>query len=223
MKSDDTGGLLPPLPPANPEGLKTVTALLARFNGGADQQLGPLYDLVKVRLEILASQLLESHPAVKKAKGVDDIVQDLWLRLLPSLLACKPSDGRQFFRLAARAMRWLLADMVRRLGRAPRPLDADSGAHETMPRIFRERHLPSGAAPGPQTTCDRFETLWRLHQALGALPASEKELMNNSYYLGLSGPEIAKVMSLSEKKVDYQLHRARKHLLALMLQMEPVK
>jgi RNA polymerase sigma factor (sigma-70 family) len=223
MEFGVTKGLPPMLPSVGRKTLQSVTSLLDQINAGDGRQLGPLYALVRTRLTIMATKLLESYPIVKEAEGVDDIVQELWQRLSRALLHCKPSDSRKFFGLAGFKMHQLLTDMVRRLRRTRHSAVEDFDAYETKIRMFKARRLGARTTSrGPATTCERHEQICRLLQAVGRLSGDEREVLMNTYYLGLSAPAAAKVMGLSEKTVDRRLDSARKHLLVILEKMGPV-
>jgi RNA polymerase sigma-70 factor (ECF subfamily) len=65
---------------------------------------------------------------------------------------------------------------------------------------------------GPMEAAERQERRDAVREALQHLPESQREVLVLVFYHGLSGPEVAEVLGISEGTVKSRLHRARELL-----------
>lgn len=180
-------------PPSN----RTIE-LLRRVSEGDAHAQAELYEAVRAELRSVAGHLMREQPAGHTLQPTA-LVHEAWLRLLGSTEAAYHSRGH-FLGVAARAMRSILVDHVRRKraekrggGRASEPLDEAVAA------------LESASAD-----------LLDLSQALDELEADDPELarlVELRFFAGLSHAELAQAegVSLSTIERSWRLARARLH------------
>jgi RNA polymerase sigma factor (sigma-70 family) len=112
-------------------------------------------------------------------------------RLLKAMREVRPQNVRQFFGLANRHMRWELNDMARRL-------DEKSAAVEL--------HESAVAAPESSGSVINVRTR-RMLEAIESLPEEEREVFELLRIQGMSYPETAQVLGVSESTVHRRLNR----------------
>lgn len=160
-----------------------LTSIAARAQrhpaSSADQLLGRVYDELR---QLAAARLArESHAHTLQPTA---LVHEAWLRLGGDRQPTWDSE-RHFFGAAAEAMRRILIDRARRRNAARR------GAGST--------HVPlddieiGGAADDP-----RLLEIDEALQRLQAADSAKAELVRLRYYAGLSLPDAARVLGVSE-------------------------
>ncbi|MBS3743359.1 MAG: RNA polymerase sigma factor [Wenzhouxiangellaceae bacterium] len=115
-----------------------------------------------------------------------DAVQDGWIKVAGRLRAL--NDPRAFRGWIYHAVRWRVADLLRRADRRDRPLD--------------------GAEPAPPDAEDRDRRI-DLAAAIAGLPATERQALQLFYVSGLAIAEIGVVLEIPPGTVKSRLHRAR--------------
>ena len=106
--------------------------------------------------------------------------------------------------LAARHMRWELADLARRLDEQPHAVE-----------------LPEDLVPAPDSSASGLSpTARRILAAIDALPEEEREVVNLVRVQGLTHAEAAELLGVSAKTVQRRLHRG---LLSLTEQLPDLR
>jgi RNA polymerase sigma-70 factor (ECF subfamily) len=113
---------------------------------------------------------------------------------------------RQFFALANQHMRWQLNDLARRLDQQPA-----AGALPESGVAAPASSLGSGLSPDGR----------RMLGAIEGLPESEREVFDLVGIQGLTHPEAAAVVGVSEKTVQRRLNRARLLLAERLSDLRP--
>src|SRR5262249_17065342 len=149
------------------------------------------------RLRLLCANLLyRSYPRLTQPPvnlETDELLGCLVAALLTALHATRPAGVRQFFALACQHMRWQLNDLARR--RDDRP--AAGG-------------LPEAGGPAPPSTGSCLTPDGRrVLETIEGLPEDEREVFDLVGIQGLTHPEAAAVVGVSEKTVQRRLNRAR--------------
>jgi RNA polymerase sigma factor (TIGR02999 family) len=169
----------------------TITGVLARLRDGSDPgALDELFPLVYDELRLLARRQRRraGHAETLNTTG---LVHEVYLKLLGASRV--DASGRaHFFALAARAMRQVLTSYARmrrtaKRGHGQAPLTLDT-ASELL------------AAAGP----DHSGTLVALDEALTALAARserQSQVVECRFYAGMSIPETALALGISEATV----------------------
>ena len=165
-----------------------ITRLLHAWQGGSSVAEGELWPILYDELRKLARGVLR-----RQGRGARDqatsLVHKAYLRLLGSQVDW--GDRRHFFAVAARAMRFVLADEARR------QLSKKRGQGETLSLdgLFSEVADPLARRP---------EEVLAVHQALERLaeiqPRHEK-LVELRYFAGLSVKETAEVLAVTGRTV----------------------
>jgi RNA polymerase sigma-70 factor (ECF subfamily) len=183
---------------------------LDRLRAGDPGARNALLEHAAERLRRLTRKMLGGFPRVGRWEDADDVGQNAALRLWRSLHEVTPPTVRDFYRLAALHIRRELLDLARHYY-GPQGLGAH---HDTVP--------PQGeSAPGAgrradpldagQTTHDpgRLAAWTDFHRKVEALPGEEREVFDLLYYQGLSQPEAAAVLGVSESTVKRRWQSAR--------------
>lgn len=158
-------------------------------------------DLIRAcrgRLEALARRMLRGSPRVGRWVEADDVFQAAALRLLRALETTDVADTRGFFCLAATVTRCELIDLARHfLG--PRGVGANHASHTdgTPP--------PNPAAPSDDADLDRWAAL---HEAVGRLPADEREAFELAFYHDWTQDRIAALAGVHVRTVRRHYRRA---------------
>ena len=119
----------------------------------------------------------------------------------------KVSDRQQFFTYAAAVMRSVIVDMARARLTARR----GAGAYDVPIDTTMESNLASPLD----------ETVMQIHEALDQLEAVEPRLarvVEMRYFAGLSLPEIAETMGITERTVSRDWNKAKALLAAMVTQ-----
>ncbi|HEV2561064.1 MAG TPA: RNA polymerase sigma factor [Rhizomicrobium sp.] len=157
-------------------------------------------------LEATLIQFLRRH--WRNAADVEDLLQDIYVRLYESALKELPSQPRQFVFTTARN---LLIDRVRHAQIIPIEAVSDLDALETAQDL-----------PGPDRSAIARDELRRLQSALDRLPPKSREAVVLARIEGLSGREIAARMGLSEATVSYHLTNGINMLADILYSEAPV-
>jgi RNA polymerase sigma-70 factor (ECF subfamily) len=148
------------------------------------------------RLERLARAMLGRFPAVRRWADTGDVLQNALLRLLQSLKKVDVPSTRDYFGLAAEQMRRELLELAQ---------------HFHGPHGYGARHAaplgpdPDGrAAPEPGDPAGLPGELDRWcasHEAVGRLPAAEREVVGLTFYHGWTQAEIAELFGVDEQTI----------------------
>lgn len=174
-----------------------ITTLLAAAGAGDRGASDRLFEAVYAELRRIARRQ-RAAAAPSATLSTTALVHEAYLKLSGEA-RWSVEDRRHFFALAARAMRHVLVDHVRRRGRLKR----GGGA------LALELEAEEIAAP------DRGEELVALDDALGRLESVEPELaqlVEWRFFAGLSVEEIAELVGVSDRTVKRRWRSARAFL-----------
>jgi RNA polymerase sigma-70 factor (ECF subfamily) len=148
------------------------------------------------RLHLLCTALLfRNYPRLTQPPlnlQADELLSSVVERLLKAMREVRPPTVRHFFALANRHMRWELNDLARRL-------DKEAGRVE-LRESLAGAPVESG---GSQLSADAL----RILEAIEGLPEDEREAFDLVRIQGMSQPEAAEVLGVSEKTVQRRLVR----------------
>jgi len=121
----------------------------------------------------------------------------------------KPESSRHFVALAAEQVRRELID----LGRHFFGPEGMAAHHVTPPPNRAGENTPVGNEP-PQTTHDPAAlAVWtEFHEQVQGLPDEEREVFEQTWYLGLAQTEIAEALGVDRSTVIRRLQRAKRTL-----------
>ena len=170
-----------------------VTHLLAQARGGDAGAMRRLVPLVYDELRVLAHRQRQRRPAAETL-NTTALVHEAYEKLAHSGKTF--ADRQHFFRVAARAMRGVLVDAARARQAAKR-----GGGATVLPLDAERVALP-----------EDDPVLLALDAALTQLAAAEPrmaEVVELRYFVGLTIPETAEVLGLSETTVKREWAAAR--------------
>ncbi len=179
-----------------------LTARLVAVRDGGQPALDALFPLVYDRLHQLARARAAGAPI-----DATELVHEAYLKFVDSSRTTW-NDRQHFFAVAARAMRQIVVDHVRRQGAAKR------GAG------FRLTTLGDKAAASDAAA----DTVLAVHEALEALAATSPrlvEVVEACFFLGLTTEEAGEALGLSARTVKREWQKARMLLGALLAPSAP--
>jgi RNA polymerase sigma-70 factor (ECF subfamily) len=178
-----------------------LQGLLARLADGDQAARQELIGCAYQRLRCLARVILnENFPRLKAAPAAletTDVTNEAALGMYQVLAEIPPATPRDFFRLAAQRIRWLLLERAKQVDRARREW-LDNPAPRAAGRP------PEDDAPG---------ALEALYQQIEALPDKEREVVDLLYFHGLDQAEAAAILGVTERSVRRYWTAARLKLL----------
>jgi RNA polymerase sigma-70 factor (ECF subfamily) len=155
------------------------------------------------RLRLLTHQMLRAYPGVSKLEDTSDVLQNVLIRLDRMLATVPVSSPRDFLCLATTMIRRELIDLARHY------LGPEGEATHRAPS-------PLAAVDRPDTRDDPFRiAMWRdIHSQIDALDAGDRELFELLYYQGLTQPQAASLLGLSERTLKRHWQAARLALIS---------
>lgn len=170
----------------------SLETLLREWRAGDHAALDRLVPLVYAELRRLARGQLRRDPAAHSVEPTV-LVHEAYLRLLGARVDWR--DRTHFLSVAARVMRRILVERAR----ARRALKRGGGELRVT--------LSSAAAPAesPVDMLDLDAALERLHE----FDDRQARVVELSYFGGLTHPEIADLLEISEATVERDLRHAR--------------
>ncbi len=170
-----------------------ITRLLVAWRGGDVQAREALMQRVYANVRAIAMQSLRNMPGA--TLSATDLAHEALLKLLGSNLDW--ADRRHFYHVAAQATRQVLVDAARK-----RLADKRGAGAE---------HVEIDAAIDLAATADD-DQLVRIDEALSELALNDQrraQTIELVYFGGLSRPEVAAALAVSEGTVDRDLRLAR--------------
>lgn len=167
--------------------MSDVTQMLHAIEAGDRLASDRLFEAVYAELRHMAAgQMAKEKPG--QTLEPTALVHEAWIRLTKSPGVEKQASRRYFFAAAAEAMRRILIEQARgkharKRGGQRQRIDLDSG-------------LVAVDAP------EQFEEIHQALEALSTLDARKAELVRMRYFLGLSLPEIAEVLAISQATAE---------------------
>jgi len=171
-----------------------VTQLLHDWSSGRQQALDELFPLVYNELKAMAARHLRRERSGHTLQATA-LVHEAYLKLVGQHRG-QWQDRAHFFAIAARVMRRILVDHARRHQASKR----DGGRQ----RISLEQ--------APELSCEPDVDFLALDQALtrlGELDARQAKVVEFRYFGGLTVPETAEVLQISEATVAREWRMAR--------------
>jgi RNA polymerase sigma-70 factor (ECF subfamily) len=144
--------------------------------------------------------MFRRHRDLHALEQTDDVLQKALLRLYLALSEVKPPNVRAFFALAARQIRWVLLDLIRKHPVQRRPTCVAAGA---------DSEEGTAMPPAPEgEPADLME--WTcFHEVVEGLPDEEREVFDLLFYEGLTQEQAANVLDTSVRTVKRRWLRSR--------------
>jgi RNA polymerase sigma-70 factor (ECF subfamily) len=178
-----------------------LQGLLVRLAAGDQAARHELIGCAYQRLRCLASVILnESFPRLKTAPAAletTDVANEAALGMYQVLAEIQPATPRDFFRLAAQRIRWLLIGRAKQIDRARKELV--------------ENPPPGAAERAPDD--DATGVLEALYDEIEALPDKEREVVDLLYFHGMSQSDTAIILGVTDRSVRRYWTAARLKLL----------
>ncbi|MEO1369025.1 MAG: sigma-70 family RNA polymerase sigma factor [Acidobacteriota bacterium] len=175
-----------------------VTRLLSTWKAGDAGAAEDLLPLVYDELRRLASSYLRRERRGHTLQATA-LVNEAYLRLMgPGLERAVVDNRRHFFAIAARAMRRVLVDHARR--------------HQADKRIGADQKVAIDDSPVVELASSPNLEVLAVHEALGKLEKAhprQAQIIEMRFFGGLSVPEVAAVLEVSEATVarDWRVGR----------------
>ena len=170
-----------------------ITQLLVNWQAGDAAALNKLMPLVHGQLHKLANKYMFSEQAGHTLQATS-LVNEAFLKLVDNQISWQ--NRAHFIAIAARAMRQILVDHARARRR-------DKRGGQALQVTLHETQLA-----GDQSQLDLLD----IEQALQALASSDErkaQIVELSFFGGLTYDEIAEVMQISAATVDRELRFSR--------------
>ncbi|MGZ3199221.1 MAG: ECF-type sigma factor [Croceibacterium sp.] len=179
-----------------------LAALLSAARLGDKEASGQAFSLLYDDLRRLARSRLRQHQTMTSL-NTTSLVHESYLRMIGAQ-SLPVEDRQHFFAYAARVMRSVIVDFARARRAERRGGEADHIVLDTS---------ISGQIAAPEND------VMRVHEALETLEQADPRLarvVEMRYFGGLTEPEIAEVLGVSERTVRRDWEKARMLLLAAM-------
>lgn len=150
------------------------------------------------RMEALARAMLRRFPNVRRWAESDDVFQGASMRMCRCLEKLQINSTKDFYRLATQQMRRELLDLARHFASSKGPralLETSLGRSEPDEDSV---HLEQFASVEEPADLDQWAAF---HEAVGRLPAEEKEAFGLIYYHGWKQADVAEMLFVSERTV----------------------
>lgn len=175
----------------------------------ADPVARALLDRSARRLRRLCALLLSrSYPRLMRPPlnlEAEELLGAVAERLLKALREARPASTRQYFALAGQHIRWELADLARRLDDQP-----------SAAELRDDAALAPAASESGLTVDGR-----RILAAIDHLPDDEREAFDLIRIQGLTAPEAAELLGVSESTLKRRLRRGLANLAATLDDLRP--
>ncbi len=172
-----------------------------RMRSGDAEARRELIDRAYERLRHLSAVILrKSFPRLKGAPALvdtTDVANESAYRLYQALAQIQPETVRDFFRLAAQRIRWLLLDLAKQSDRA-----GQQGLDEVR---SVDGHVDSSHPGSPLALAE-------LYRQIDLLPENEREVLDLLYFHGLTQVETATALGVTERTVRRHWTAARARL-----------
>jgi RNA polymerase sigma-70 factor (ECF subfamily) len=148
------------------------------------------------------------HRDLHSLDETDDVVQKGLIRLNTALRSVQPVNVRAFFGLAARQIRFVVADLAKKYARAKELQSVALRGHTSSRKP--EIEDPKKAEPANLLEWSQF------HEQIEDLPDEARELFDLLLYEGLSQAEAAVLLAVSERTLRRRWQQARLLLAAAL-------
>ncbi|PAY20443.1 MULTISPECIES: ECF-type sigma factor [Pirellulaceae] len=175
-----------------------VSMMLRELGRGNDSVKEQLFEQLQSELRQMASALMRRERSDHTLQATA-LVNEACIRLLDSDAIGNATDRRYFFAAANRAMRQILIDHARRRNTTKRGGEYQRGSLDVVLENFETSN-----------GC-RFEDLEASLEVLEKDSPRQREVVELRFFSGLSIPETAEVLGVSEGTVerDWRLARAK--------------
>ncbi|HQR06435.1 MAG TPA: sigma-70 family RNA polymerase sigma factor [Gemmatales bacterium] len=162
-----------------------IQALLNDHAAGTPAARAALLEYTLERFRAVAQRMFRQEKTLHSLDQTDDVIQKGLIRLNKALETVKPDDVRAFFGLAARQLRFVIADLAEQLHARQRIISIDA-----VPEIPSHR-------PGQEP--ESFLEWAEFHDSVDRLPDEEREVFDLLFYGGMEQQQAAALLGISER------------------------
>jgi RNA polymerase sigma-70 factor (ECF subfamily) len=148
------------------------------------------------RFRVLAKRMLRRHKDLRAREETDDVLQEALVRLYRALSKVRPLTVKAYCGLAARQIRWVLLDLVRKMASARVVSYTGAG----------EEPAAADSEPGDLLEWGQF------HEKVDALPEEDREIFDLLLYQGLPQAEAGALLGISVRSIKRRWQEARLRL-----------
>lgn len=195
-----------------------ATLAEARTSGGSGGSEAAvreqLFEIAYSRMQALAQRMIRGYPHVRRWDETADVVQAAALRLHRALETVELRDPRHLLRLTALQIRRELLDLARK-HTSPESAAAhhETNVLATADGVLMKVDLAADAAAEP---ADRLEPWTRLHDAIAALDADDREVFDLVWFMGATQHDIAALTGASPRTVRRQWESIKRRLVTAL-------
>ena len=171
---------------------------------GDDSYRQLLVDHSYRRLRLLVKKRMSLFPGVQRWEQTDDVLQQASMKLWKSLEAVRPATVRDFFGLAATQIRRTLIDLARHYG-GKQGIGAKHVTNERAGDKGREQPEELDDTSDPAKLAEWSE----LHAKVEELSKDQREIIDLLYYQGMTQPEAAQMLGMSERTLKRRWRETR--------------
>jgi RNA polymerase sigma factor (sigma-70 family) len=182
-----------------------VQNCLERLRSGELNARDELITKYSHRLRVLTERMLRAYPRVARWEEADDVFQQAAMRLHTILADVVPQSVESFYRLGTLQLRRELNDLARKhFGPEGVGANHESGTH------IAGIDTPEGSSRMTIGDCPEHIARWtEFHGVADQLPDIEKRTFELLWYHGLTQPEAAEVLGVSDRQLRRYWNSAR--------------
>jgi RNA polymerase sigma factor (sigma-70 family) len=184
-----------------------LSSCLDRLAAGDLTARDTILELCSGRLRTLASRMLSRFPNVRRWDDTDDVFQNAAMRLHRALGQMRVESPRSVMALAATQLHRELIDLARR--HAGPSSFAANHVTNVRPAADKSGYPQPAGEPEEDTPADVLDRWTLFHEAISALPDSQREIFHLVWYLGADQKTIARLLDCSERTVKTRWREAR--------------
>jgi RNA polymerase sigma factor (sigma-70 family) len=169
---------------------------LRRLQAGDRSAEDELLRGVQHDLQDLTLKMLKRFPGVGRWVEVEDVLQQVLLRLMRALKQYTPASRRDFFGLAAEQIRRELIDSTRHYY-GPQ----GHGTHHATTPIVGDLGGMGLDLPEIADDPEELEKWSAFHKAVAELPTEEREVMSLIFYHSWTQLQVAELLGVTERTV----------------------
>jgi RNA polymerase sigma-70 factor (ECF subfamily) len=190
-----------------PNPIAEIQVCLERLRSGEADARGALIVCAYEHLRGIAGRQMRAFNRVRRFADIEDILQNVYLRLARRLISDAPNDAAEFFSWASREIRCELLDLIRR----------HFGAHGDGQQINLDPKSGSRIDPAESTHNPAVLARWReFHDQIERLPVAERCVFDLRWYQDMTWSEAAAVLNMSESSVKRHWVNARIRLQSVL-------
>lgn len=177
---------------------------VSELQAGRSEAAAPIFRKIMTRVEVITTHMFHKYPRVGRFVDVDDVLQNVFVRLLRTMKEVRPETTKHFCALTTELVRRELIDLTRHYY-GPR----GSGSNVGPTPVGQGEGEWNAEAPDYDAKLDWHQ---RFHTAIELLPAEEREVVGLTYYHGWNTSEIAELFQVSERTIQRRYSSAVERL-----------